>query len=81
MDLLKFWRSGSQITSLNWQTYDKSMQINESMFVGSGGWILKPTKLLGAKEDVVRRLVLVADIIGISSCKLLRNDIVVTERR
>jgi phosphatidylinositol phospholipase C delta len=29
--------------SLNWQVYDREMQINEAMFVGSPGWMSKPT--------------------------------------
>ena len=41
--------AGSQVAALNWQRYDKGVQINEAMFVGSGGWVLKPDTLLGDK--------------------------------
>lgn len=40
-----FWRAGSQVVSLNWQTYDTPMQVNEAMFVGTPGWVAKPEKL------------------------------------
>lgn len=69
MNVLQFWRNGSHITSLNWQTYDKSMQINEAMFVGSNGWVLKPAKQLGLGETMTGRLRLVVELIGISSCE------------
>src|ERR1700722_6585383 len=41
LDILKFWRNGSHIASLNWQHYDRNMQVNEAMFAGSPGWVLK----------------------------------------
>ncbi|KAL1703090.1 PLC-like phosphodiesterase [Schizophyllum commune] len=44
-DPLVFWRAGSQVVSLNWQTYDMPMQVNEAMFVGTPGWVVKPEKL------------------------------------
>lgn len=69
MDPLKFWRNGSHIASLNWQNYDAGMQVNEGMFVGTGGWVLKPAKLVGMGEGMVSRLKLTAEIVGISSCK------------
>ena len=72
MDVLKFWRTGSQIVSLNWQTYDTGMHINEGMFVGTSGWVLKPEKLLKNTGTEISGIVrLVADIVGISSCKLV----------
>ncbi|KAJ3777145.1 PLC-like phosphodiesterase [Lentinula raphanica] len=66
MDLLKFWRNGSQIVSLNWQTFDKSMQINEAMFVGTPGWVLKPnaSRLLNQGSDQLMHHV---EIFGMSS--------------
>jgi hypothetical protein len=64
-----FWRNGSQIASLNWQNYDRGMQINEAMFAGSEGWILKPARLLNMGESMVSKLLFVGEIIGVSSCK------------
>ncbi|CAD6444275.1 7116b1db-d8ff-4993-afb5-b44fe4d55eee [Sclerotinia trifoliorum] len=36
------WRKGIQMVALNWQTLDEGMMLNEGMFAGSQGWILKP---------------------------------------
>ncbi|SPN99053.1 related to phospholipase C [Cephalotrichum gorgonifer] len=40
-----FWGIGAQICALNWQSFDASMQINEAMFVGTDGYVLKPAGL------------------------------------
>lgn len=37
-----FWRLGVQSVALNWQDCDKGVMLNEGMFAGSGGWVLKP---------------------------------------
>ncbi|KII90364.1 hypothetical protein PLICRDRAFT_38867 [Plicaturopsis crispa FD-325 SS-3] len=66
MDPLKFWRDGSQVASLNWQTYDHGMQLNEGMFTGSAGWVLKPGRLIGM-EAMSGKIRLTGDIIGISA--------------
>jgi phosphatidylinositol phospholipase C delta len=68
MDILQAWRNGSQIVSLNWQTYDRAMQINEAMFVGSPGWIPKPAQLQGKEGKTIIKYKLVGEIVGVSSC-------------
>ncbi|OLN87160.1 1-phosphatidylinositol 4,5-bisphosphate phosphodiesterase 1 [Colletotrichum chlorophyti] len=40
-----FWGVGAQICALNWQTFGASMQINEALFSGSEGYVLKPAAL------------------------------------
>ncbi|WQF82043.1 Putative C2 domain, phosphatidylinositol-specific phospholipase C, X domain, C2 domain superfamily [Colletotrichum destructivum] len=40
-----FWGVGAQICALNWQTFGASMQINEALFSGSEGYVLKPAEL------------------------------------
>ncbi|KAH0423956.1 phosphatidylinositol-specific phospholipase C [Colletotrichum camelliae] len=40
-----FWGIGAQICALNWQTFGASMQLNEALFSGSEGFILKPAAL------------------------------------
>ncbi|KAF2841758.1 PLC-like phosphodiesterase [Patellaria atrata CBS 101060] len=40
-----FWGLGAQICALNWQTFGASMQINEAMFSGTDGFVLKPAAL------------------------------------
>ncbi|KAF8658296.1 hypothetical protein AX16_002067 [Volvariella volvacea WC 439] len=71
LDPLKFWRNGSQVASMNWQVYDKGMQLNEAMFVGSNGWILKPNRLIGLRSATNGKLTLKGEIVGISSCERL----------
>lgn len=44
-----FWRKGIQIVALNWQKWDEGMMINEGMFAGTGGYVLKPEGYRGGK--------------------------------
>lgn len=37
-----YWRHGAQIVALNWQKLDTGMMLNEAMFAGYEGWVLKP---------------------------------------
>lgn len=37
-----FWGSGTQMVALNWQQTDQGMMLNEGMFAGTGGYVLKP---------------------------------------
>ncbi len=40
-----FWGVGAQVCALNWQTFDASVQLNEALFSGSDGYVLKPQPL------------------------------------
>ncbi|KAI0802122.1 1-phosphatidylinositol-4,5-bisphosphate phosphodiesterase [Xylaria sp. FL0064] len=40
-----FWGVGAQICAMNWQTFGGSMQLNEAMFSGTEGFVLKPAAL------------------------------------
>ncbi|KAL1871356.1 hypothetical protein Daus18300_004722 [Diaporthe australafricana] len=42
LDPASFWRKGIQIVALNWQNWDEGMMLNEGMFAGTGGYVLKP---------------------------------------
>ncbi|WAO88600.1 Phosphoinositide phospholipase C [Fusarium falciforme] len=42
LDPAIFWRKGIQIVALNWQRWDEGMMLNEGMFAGTGGYVLKP---------------------------------------
>lgn len=42
LDPSVFWRKGVQMVALNWQKYDEGVMLNQGMFAGSGGWVLKP---------------------------------------
>lgn len=48
-----FWRKGVQIVALNWQKWDAGMMLNQGMFEGSGGWVLKPK---GYRSELPRDL-------------------------
>lgn len=47
LDPSVFWRKGVQMVALNWQRWDEGMMLNEGMFSGSSGYVLKPTSYLG----------------------------------
>ncbi|KAI0477886.1 PLC-like phosphodiesterase [Xylariaceae sp. FL0804] len=49
LDPPMFWRKGIQIVALNWQKWDEGMMINEGMFAGTGGYVLKPPGFRGQK--------------------------------
>lgn len=40
-----FWAIGAQICAMNWQTFGAGMQLNEAMFSGTEGFVLKPVEL------------------------------------
>uniref|UniRef100_A0A8H7NB58 Phosphoinositide phospholipase C n=1 Tax=Bionectria ochroleuca TaxID=29856 RepID=A0A8H7NB58_BIOOC len=43
LDPSPFWGAGVQIVALNWQKKNsRSMMLNEAMFAGTGGYVLKP---------------------------------------
>ena len=66
------WRNGSHIVCLNWQKYDAGMQMNEALFVGTPGWVLKPPHMLLREQDSApkpQRMRLVGEIAGVSSRK------------
>ncbi|OTB02893.1 hypothetical protein M426DRAFT_190422 [Hypoxylon sp. CI-4A] len=41
-DPSQFWRKGVQMVAMNWQSWDEGMMLNEAMFSGEHGWVLKP---------------------------------------
>ncbi|OCB89632.1 PLC-like phosphodiesterase [Sanghuangporus baumii] len=68
LDPLAAWRAGSHFAALNRQEFDKGMQISEAMFVGSQGWVPKPSRLRvtgGGREE--GRVGFAVDIVGLSS--------------
>jgi phosphatidylinositol phospholipase C delta len=48
-----FWAVGAQICALNWQTFGASMQLNEALFAGTAGYILKPDALRFGGDGVL----------------------------
>ncbi|KAK8070169.1 PLC-like phosphodiesterase [Apiospora phragmitis] len=43
------WRKGIQFAALNWQTWDRGLMMNDAMFDGSVGYVLKPDGYRGLK--------------------------------
>ncbi|KAF9246528.1 PLC-like phosphodiesterase [Melanogaster broomeanus] len=64
MDPLNQWRTGTQIACLNWQHYDDGMQLNEALFAGTNGWVVKPSL---ERLEHRGRMRLTGRIIGVSS--------------
>ncbi|PYH93793.1 phosphoinositide-specific phospholipase C [Aspergillus ellipticus CBS 707.79] len=53
MDPSFFWRRGAQMVALNWQSFDKGMMLNQGMFAGEQGWVLKPQGYRGSDTQPV----------------------------
>lgn len=47
-----FWAVGAQICALNWQTFESGMQLNEALFAGTDGYVLKPASLRPGGADL-----------------------------
>ncbi|KAJ9652199.1 hypothetical protein H2198_008543 [Neophaeococcomyces mojaviensis] len=47
-----FWAVGAQICALNWQTFGASMQLNEALFSGTDGYVLKPASLRHSRKTI-----------------------------
>ncbi|KAI7041571.1 hypothetical protein KC362_g4758 [Hortaea werneckii] len=79
------WGVGAQVTALNFQTFDASMQLNEALFSGSAGYVLKPSALRtggnGDLSSTSRRRKLTLHVAGATSipkaspCRQARNDV------
>ncbi|RSH76977.1 uncharacterized protein EHS24_003916 [Apiotrichum porosum] len=50
LDPVPFWGIGAQICALNWQSFGPSMQLNEALFSGTDGFVLKPSYLRGGEK-------------------------------
>jgi phosphatidylinositol phospholipase C delta len=48
-----FWGVGAQICALNWQTFGASSQLNEALFSGSNGYVLKPAPLRSGGSGIL----------------------------
>ncbi|KAK8131308.1 PLC-like phosphodiesterase [Apiospora sp. TS-2023a] len=52
LDPAGHWRKGIQFAALNWQTWDKGRMLNDAMFDGSLGYVLKPDGYRGLKPGM-----------------------------
>ncbi|KAI1661077.1 PLC-like phosphodiesterase [Daldinia decipiens] len=72
-----FWGVGAQICAMNWQTFNASMQINEALFSGTDGYVLKPAALRAGGSmnlNTGRKKRLVLHIAGASDIPLLEGQ-------
>ncbi|OTB15975.1 hypothetical protein K445DRAFT_317601 [Daldinia sp. EC12] len=71
-----FWGIGAQICAMNWQTFNASMQINEALFSGTDGYVLKPAALRAGGSmnlNTGRKKRLTLHIAGASDLPLLED--------
>ncbi|KAM0513045.1 hypothetical protein ACHAPE_008252 [Trichoderma viride] len=52
-DPSRFWRRGVQMVAMNWQNMDEGMMVNEAMFDGEDGWVLKPEAYQSSDKTMV----------------------------
>ncbi|KAL4076644.1 PLC-like phosphodiesterase [Scleroderma yunnanense] len=71
LDPLIEWRSGTQFACLNWQHFDEQMLLNEGLFAGTMGYVVKPH--LG-KSRVQRNVRVTVEVIGVSSFPLRQDQ-------
>jgi hypothetical protein len=58
LDPTPFWRLGIQMVALNWQQMNAAIMLNEAMFRGTEGWVLKPEgyrRIEGKLGEIKRR--------------------------
>lgn len=71
---VSFWAVGAQICALNWQTFGASMQLNDALFAGTAGYVLKPAALRpdgsGELRSSTRRKILRLRVAGATAVPL-----------
>ncbi|KAH6697475.1 phosphatidylinositol-specific phospholipase C [Plectosphaerella plurivora] len=71
-----FWRKGVQMVSLNWQFIDEALMLNEGMFAGEQGWVLKPPGYLpGDKHCLSQSDVAAAASVSLSIAVLAGQNV------
>lgn len=55
LDPVPFWAVGAHICALNWQTFGAALQLNDALFAGTDGFVLKPASLRGHDSGEKRR--------------------------
>jgi hypothetical protein len=74
-DPTEFWKRGVQLVALNWQKNDEGMMLNEGMFAGEGGYVLKPPGFRPGDGPVeFKHLDLVLEIIAAANIPLPDPD-------
>ena len=76
LDPLVQWRAGGHFAAVNWQDFDKGMQLNEALFVGTPGWVVKPDGMM--ERGIVDRA---KDIMGGNTSRLSVEIIGISARK
>lgn len=53
MKPVPFWGLGAHICALNWQSFGLPLQLNEALFAGTDGFVLKPASLRAGGDGVI----------------------------
>lgn len=72
-----YWGIGAQICALNWQNFGTSNQLNEALFSGSDGYVLKPAALRAGGSGVLngdRKKKLRLHVAGATDIPLRKKD-------
>lgn len=74
-DPTKFWKRGVQLVALNWQKCDEAMMLNEGMFAGEGGYVLKPEGFKPGDGPVeLKKLDLTVKVIAAANLPMPEED-------
>jgi phosphatidylinositol phospholipase C, delta len=71
---IPFWAVGAQICALNWQTFGAGMQLNDALFAGTAGYVLKPVALRSGLTSSTRKKILRLRVAGATDVPLRGND-------
>jgi phosphatidylinositol phospholipase C delta len=71
---IPFWAVGAQICALNWQTFGAGMQINDALFAGTAGYVLKPESLRAGLVPCSRKKILRLRVAGATDVPLRGNN-------
>jgi phosphatidylinositol phospholipase C delta len=67
------WRSGTHMACLNWQSWNEAMWLNEAMFGGTGGWVVRPnSEIEGGDEG--RKWNFMGRVVGLSALPQPEGD-------
>lgn len=67
LDPLPLWKCGAQIVALNYQVFDKGLQLNRALFRNTPGYLLKPKNVRYGNTDADTKMSkVVVRVIGVS---------------
>lgn len=79
LDPSQFWRKGVQMVAMNWQSCDEGMMLNDAMFSGEHGWVLKPPGYRSEDKTVFQEPVIPRHTLNLSISVLAGQHIPLPE--